>query len=149
MQLRAYQDSDWPRLCEIHDLARMIELRSAGLIDAFLSLEQTAHAEGLFDGQVTVAVVDDGVQGFVAVDGDELTWLYVHPASSRRGIGRTLVRHAISSHPGRLTAEVLVGNDTALALYLSEGFKVLRRVDGQLVGNERFAASGHALERAG
>ena len=149
MQLRAYRDSDWLRLCEIHDLARVIELRAAGLLDAFLAFERTAHAEGLFDGKVTVAVVDDVVQGFVAVDGDELTWLYVHPASSRRGIGRILVRHAIESHPGRLTAEVLVGNDGALALYLSEGFKVLRRVDGQLVGNERFAASGYALERSG
>jgi hypothetical protein len=42
---------------------------------------------------------------------------------------------------------VLVGNEAALNLYLSEGFCVLRRVDGKLVGNESFAASGYFLER--
>jgi hypothetical protein len=32
-------------------------------------------------------------------------------------------------------------------LYLSEGFKILRRVDGKLTGNEAFRASGFVLQR--
>jgi ribosomal protein S18 acetylase RimI-like enzyme len=46
-----------------------------------------------------------------------------------------------------LGGEVLVGNESALALYLSEGFKILRRSDGKLAGNESFAASGYVLQR--
>jgi hypothetical protein len=46
-----------------------------------------------------------------------------------------------------VTTEVLVGNEPALNLYLSEGFRVLRRVDGKLTGNEIFAASGYVLQR--
>jgi len=42
---------------------------------------------------------------------------------------------------------VLVGNDAALALYLSEGFTVERRVDAKLTGNEAFSASGYVLRR--
>lgn len=145
--LRPYQDSDWPQLCEIHDLARKDELRASGLLDAFLSLEQTAENEGLFEAEVTVAVVDAVVRGFVATRDGELTWLYVHPNSYRTGIGRALLRHAIAANQGNLTADVLVGNEAALTLYLAEGFEVKERLDGQLVGNESFAASGYLLER--
>lgn len=41
-----------------------------------------------------------------------------------------------------------MGNEAALALYLSEGFKVVRRVDGKLTGNEAFAAAGYVMQRA-
>lgn len=144
--LRPYAPDDWPRLCAIHDLARLGELRAAGLEAAYLTLAQTAENEGLFDGTVTVAVLDGEVQGFAAVCDGELTWLYVHPAAQRRGIGRALLRRAIDA--GALTAEVLVGNAPALQLYLSEGFAIDGRIDGRLAGNARFAASGYRLRRA-
>lgn len=147
MNLRPYRAADWQRLCAIHDRARLDELRAGGLTDAFLTLEQAAENEGLFDGEVIVA--EDGGQllGFVAFSDDELTWLYVDPAAYRRGIGRTLLRHALAARGGELTAEVLVGNEPALQLYLAEGFKMIKRVDGRLTGNEKFAASGYVLQR--
>lgn len=147
MHLRAYGPADWERLCEIHDLARPGELRASGLEDAFLSLEQTAENEGLFDGEIVVAVVDGKIEGFAAVSSAELTWLYVHPQRQRRGIGRALLRHAIETCTEDLSTEVLAGNEAALRLYLSEGFTLVRKVDGHLAGNERFAASGHYLRR--
>jgi ribosomal protein S18 acetylase RimI-like enzyme len=72
---------------------------------------------------------------------------YVDPTRYRQGIGRQLLRHAINASAGSLSTEVLVGNDTALALYLSEGFKIERRVDGKLTGNEAFSAAGYVLQR--
>jgi ribosomal protein S18 acetylase RimI-like enzyme len=147
ISLRPYSPSDWEQLCAIHDAARRHELQAAGLADAFLSLEQTAAREGLFDGKVFVAQSQGRVLGFVAYSEGELTWLYVEPTRFRQGIGRHLLRHAIEACGGSLDTEVLVGNESALALYLSEGFKVLRRADGKLAGNETFAASGHVLQR--
>ena len=146
MQLRPYLATDWPSLCAIHDQARMDELRASGLIDAFLTLEQAAENEGLFEHTVVVAEAEGRVLGFVAFSHDELSWLYVDPASYRRGVGRALLRHAIASCEGVMSAEVLVGNEPALRLYLSEGFQVLKRVDGRMTGNEAFAASGYVLE---
>jgi ribosomal protein S18 acetylase RimI-like enzyme len=58
-----------------------------------------------------------------------------------------LLRHAIKALEGNMSTEVLVGNEPALALYLSEGFTVQCRVDGKLTGNEAFAASGYVLQR--
>lgn len=148
MKIRAYNEDDWPRLCEIHDAARRDELSSSSLSDAFLTLEQTARNEGLFDASVVVAESGGTVKGFAAFLDNELTWLYCHPASYRQGIGRALLRHVIETCRGPLYAEVLVGNEAALRLYLSEGFRVLRKVDGQLAGNESFLTSGYFLERA-
>ena len=147
MRIRPYRSRDWLRLCEIHDQARVDELRYANLSEAFLSLEQTAEGEGLFDGKVAVAEISGQVEGFVAFTDTELTWLYVDPASYRQGIGRALLRLAIKSADGVLSTEVLVGNDAALRLYLAEGFVVERRADGKLAGNERFDASGYLLKR--
>ena len=147
MNIRPYSPADWARLCVIHDAARLHELAAAGLVDAFLSLEQTADNEGLFAGQVLVAESQGQVHGFVAFTQHELTWLYVDPGMARQGIGRQLLRRAIESCAGNLSTEVLVGNEPALALYRSEGFAVLRRSDGRLAGNEAHAASGYLLQR--
>jgi ribosomal protein S18 acetylase RimI-like enzyme len=148
MHLRSYDPGDWERLCEIHDRARQDELRASGLAAAFLTLAQTAQNEGLFDGTVVVAEDGGRVLGFAAFRTDELTWLYVDPACYRQGIGRALLRHVIDACKTTLSAEVLVGNEAALALYLDEGFSVAERLDGRLAGNEGFAASGYVLRRA-
>jgi ribosomal protein S18 acetylase RimI-like enzyme len=145
--IRAYDDSDWPALCRIHDAARLDELRDSAGLDAFLTLEQSAEGEGLFDGRLWVAETGAGVTGFVALDGDEITWLYVDPAHYRRGIGRALLRHALA-HTGECAeVTVLDGNPAALALYRSEGFVVRQTRTGPLVGNERFTATGHIMQR--
>ena len=145
--LRAYSPDDWAQLCVIHDAARLDELRASGLADAFLSLEQTADGEGLFDGEVFVAESEGEVCGFVAYFEGELTWLYVDPGRYKQGIGRQLLRHAIAACGGGIFTQVLCRNEPALALYLREGFEIVRRVDGKLTGNEVFAASGHLLQR--
>jgi ribosomal protein S18 acetylase RimI-like enzyme len=147
VNLRPYVVSDWAQLCVIHDAARVHELGASGLADAFLSLEQTAESEGLFAGDVFVAESQGQVHGFVAYSESELNWLYVAPDKYRQGVGRLLLRHAIHACGGNISTEVLVGNEAALALYLSEGFKILRRVDGKLTGNEAFSASGYVLQR--
>lgn len=145
MQVRPYHPTDWPRLCEIHDASRIHELQASGLADAFLTLQDTAEEEGLFDAQILVCEDGGAVQGFAAFTEDELTWLYVDPACYRQGIGRRLVRAAVAQSPQPLSLDVLVGNEAALALYLSEGFRVVRQVSGKLAGNERFPATAHVL----
>lgn len=147
MKIRKYIPSDWPRLCEIHDAARLDELRLSVGEAAFLTLEQTAQNEGLFDASVVVAEVSGCVEGFAAFSQDELTWLYVNPCVYRRGIGRVLLRYAIEHAGDRFSAEVLEGNEPALKLYLSEGFSITKKSKGRLAGNEAFEASGYRLER--
>ncbi|MGL4573621.1 MAG: GNAT family N-acetyltransferase [Burkholderiaceae bacterium] len=147
IHVRGYQPDDWQRLCEIHDASRLDELRHSAGLAAFLTLEQTAQNEGLFDACLDVAEVAGVVQGFVAYSDDELTWLYVSPAAYRQGVGRALLRHAIDRAGDVLNTEVLEGNAPALQLYLAEGFTLVERVEGRLAGNETFAATGFVLQR--
>ncbi|MEM0982300.1 MAG: N-acetyltransferase [Cyanobacteria bacterium P01_H01_bin.58] len=142
---RSYQSTDWLRLCEIHDASRLDELSLTVGTDAFLTLEQTAESEGLFDDNLVVAEVDGVVRGFVAYSDEELTWLYVDPQFYKQGVGRSLVRHAVADSTSAMELEVLEGNTPALKLYLAEGFKVVKRREGRLIGNEEFVASGLLL----
>jgi ribosomal-protein-alanine N-acetyltransferase len=145
--IRPYAATDWPRLCAIHDAARRDELRLSVGEAAFLTLEQTADNEGLFDAALDVAEVGGVVQGFVAYDANEVNWLYVDPAQYGRGIGRTLLRHALAHAGPAVSVSVLEGNEPALQLYRSEGFVVTARLEGKLNGNERFPAVGYTLVR--
>lgn len=145
MHIRPYAAADWQSLCEIHDAARKHELQASGLLEAFLTLEQTAESEGLFEATILVAQDGDVVKGFAAYTEEELTWLYVDPCHYRQGIGRHLVRAVVKASPNALTLDVLVGNEAALSLYLSEGFCVIKQLSGKLAGNERFPATAHIL----
>ena len=148
LSIRPYQDSDWPRLCAIHDAARKNELALAGLSDAFLPLEVAAQREGLFDYALRVAELDGQAAGFAAFTDDELAWLYVDPALSRRGVGRALVEHVLSEMGRPVSIEVLSGNAPALALYESCGFCRTETLTGKMPGNESYSVTVHVLELA-
>lgn len=146
MEIRRYEERDWSRLCAIHDLARMDELRGAGLVDAFLPLEVAAEKEGLFEYEILVAEQDESVLGFVAHNHEELTWLYVDPSCYRMGIGSLLARTVLESRPEGICIEVLQGNSAALEFYKSLGFVETKVVSGQMPGNEKYPVTVHCLD---
>ena len=148
MRIRSYHEDDWPRISEIHDLARVDELRGANLQEAFLPLEVAAEREDLFDYDILVADKDGFVVGFVAYSQDELTWLYVDPAYYRTGVGGLLVRSALAERPGGLCIEVLQGNEAALDFYKSIGFVESKIVSGWMPGNENYSVIVHCLAYA-
>ena len=145
IEIRPYEATDWDTIARIHDLARLEELRRSVGVEAFLSLEETAEPEGLFSGEVWVALSGGAVAGFGALDADEVTWLYVDPHRARTGIGRSLLRHLVERGGNRIEASVLAGNDPAILLYESEGFVIQETKSGRLVGNEAFDATGHIM----
>ena len=111
LTIRPYRPADWPRLQQIHDPARRNELALAGMPDAFRPLAEAAEEEGLFDyPHLDVAEVDGTAAGFAAYTDEELGWVYVDPAFSRKGIGRALLRHALEAEPDLYYIEVLAGN---------------------------------------
>ncbi len=143
--LRDYQPADWPRLMAIHDAARREELQLAGLEEAFLPLSVAAEREGLFEYTLRVAELEGEAAGFAAFTQDELAWLYVDPALSRRGVGHALVEDALSRMGRPVSIEVLSGNEPALALYHRCGFREVETAAGRMPGNEEFSVVCHIL----
>lgn len=74
-----------------------------------------------------------GTVGFSLRDGERLHALYVLPRGHRRGVGRSLVRHAQSVSP-RLELWCLQSNPAARAFYQTMGFSVTRFARGE--GND-------------
>ncbi|WP_448556861.1 N-acetyltransferase family protein [Thalassotalea montiporae] len=148
MIIRDYLEKDWTRICEIHDSARLDELRGASLESAFLPLEVAAENEDLFEYEILIAEQNDQVVGFIAYDKEEIAWLYVHPTTYRSGIGKALVKAVIGSPARMFSIEVLKGNNAALAFYKSVGFVETGMASGQMPGNEKYEVTVHELKNS-
>jgi GNAT superfamily N-acetyltransferase len=70
------------------------------------------------------------VLGFLALRGDEVEHLYVHPTAQRRGVGTALLEAAKARRPGGLELWAFQRNTPALAFYTRRGFVERRRTDG-------------------
>ncbi len=132
MNIRKYSDNDWQTLCCVHDAARLHELRSTIGSQAFEPLADIAEEEGLFSYDIWVADNSSQVVGFVATYDNRIDWLYVHPDFHRRGFGRALLRHALSTLGPNAKVTVLADNDAALHLYQSEGLEPVEYRDASM-----------------
>jgi ribosomal protein S18 acetylase RimI-like enzyme len=124
---REYQDEDWKAVCQIHDRARPDELRGSCDARAFVPIEQDKEVEELKACWKFVAVKDEQVFGFVGVDNQYLAWLYIDPEHYGKGIGRELLRIGIRQIGKGAWTIVLDGNERAIKLYESEGFREVKR----------------------
>ena len=146
--IRPYRPEDFPGIERVHDRARRVELRYAGLEDAFLPLRIAAEREDLFAYPgLFVAELGGEIAGFAACTQEELAWLYVAPAHFRKGVGRALAEHALQRFPGIRRVEVLSGNAPAKALYARLGFVTAATERGRMPGNEAFSVQVDCMER--
>ena len=85
-------------------------------------------------GNVTVALVDEVVVGFVAVSrNDECNWiqqLYLLPTFVRRGVGTALMDHARAHLAPPIRLYTFQCNEAAQRFYEHHGFKVIGYSDG-------------------
>ena len=148
LAIRPYRPEDFPGIERVHDRARRVELRYAGLEDAFLPLRIAAEREDLFAYPgLFVAELGGEIAGFAACAQEELAWLYVDPAHFRKGVGRALAEHALQRFPGIRRVEVLSGNAPAKALYARLGFVTAATERGRMPGNEAFSVQVDCMER--
>ncbi|KXP08876.1 acetyltransferase [Tsukamurella tyrosinosolvens] len=76
--------------------------------------------------RLTVAEVDGAVAGFAGTAGDDLAMLFVHADARGRGVGRTLLDHAVRDL-GVRTVDVNEQNAQAVGFYAHSGFVVAGR----------------------
>lgn len=142
---RAYQEEDWKAICQIHDRARPDELLGSCDPRGFIPIEQDKEAEELKKCWKYVACDDDLVVGFVGVDGKYLAWLYIDPQQYGKGIGHELLKIALQEIGEGAWTIVLAGNQKAIKLYESEGFREVKRYAGE---NNGYPVTCIKLERS-
>jgi ribosomal protein S18 acetylase RimI-like enzyme len=83
-------------------------------------------------GECEVIAAREGGElvGFLALRGDDVDHLYVHPAAQRRGHGAALLEAAKARRPGGLELWAFQRNTPALAFYARHGFTERYRTDG-------------------
>ena len=134
--IRPYTSDDWEGVCRVHDAARPIEVAEFMPPDTVPVMRDAAIVDGEFyESNVYVACDDAGeVVGFIAVHGEELTWMYVAPHVHRRGVGRRLVEHVreeLGPHGYVLAAQE---NRGAYAFYQAVGFRPVAFFPGETRG---------------
>lgn len=96
--------------------------------------ENRAYLRGLIaEREVWIAEEDGRIVGFAALDGDELSHLYVHPDAQRHGAGSALFAKAQEQRPEGFTFWVFQQNE-ARRFYEARGCRLLELTDGS--GNE-------------
>ncbi len=120
------------------------------LLDAWYEAARVAHSflpEEFFERErmqiadewipladVTVYEHEGHVVGFVAMVGNEVGGLFVHPDFQRRGIGRALLDSARESRPF-LELDVFEANEIGRRFYRAYGFRQLDRHMSEATGH--------------
>lgn len=68
---------------------------------------------------------DQGIIGYGAHDGPEITALYVHPKHRGRGVGITLLEHLLSKIPHQAYLYVAKLNALAIGVYQKYGLEIV------------------------
>jgi GNAT superfamily N-acetyltransferase len=122
---------DAPALAHIH-LAARAAAGSAFPSPVHADEEYLPHllADVLPSSEVWLAHVADEPAGFLALDGELLTDLYVAPEAQSTGVGSALLDHAKHRRPNGLALWVFATNRPALTFYAARGFHVVGGSDG-------------------
>jgi ribosomal protein S18 acetylase RimI-like enzyme len=80
----------------------------------------------LQNNDVWVMEVDNQVAGFLAIAGDFVDQLYIHPDFQRNGIGKILLDHARRLSPEHVWLYTLQINTNGRAFYEKNGFVAVR-----------------------
>ena len=133
--LRAATSADAPRLAEILFAGRATFMPYAPSVHTDAELRVWVRQQLVPAGGVTVAERDDAVIGFVALSQDrECSWIeqmYVHPAHVGKGIGATLLAHALKVLPRPVRLYTFQENSGARRFYERHGFAAMQMTNGE------------------
>ncbi|HEX6038325.1 GNAT family N-acetyltransferase [Longimicrobium sp.] len=115
--------ADVPRLVEVWEAS--VRATHHFLSEADIQFFKPAVRDELV-GALELACVRDGdgrLAGFVGVADGKVEALFIHPGLRGRGVGRTLLEHAVHAL-GATRVDVNEQNEQAVGFYLRMGFEV-------------------------
>jgi GNAT superfamily N-acetyltransferase len=129
-QIRAAREDDAVAIAQAHVDARRVAMPWLPVVHTF---EDTVRffADIVIPNQVVlVAEAEEGVIGFIALEGSYVEHLYVAPSHQGIGIGDELLRRAKERRPDGLMLWTFEGNHRARSFYEKRGFVAIEFTDG-------------------
>jgi len=129
-QIRAARADDAVALATAHIDARHDAMPWLPVVH---TLEETVRffAEFVIPHQTVLVVeLEEGVVGFIAIEGEWIEHLYIVPAQQKIGIGDALLQMAKDLRPDGLVLWTFEGNHRARAFYERRGFVAVEFTDG-------------------
>ena len=129
-RIRAARSDDALAITQAHVDARRVAMPWLPVVHSF---EDAVRFFGEFvipNQVVLVAELEEGVVGFIAIEGAWVEHLYVAPAHQGIGIGDALLQKAKELRPEGLMLWTFERNHRARAFYEKRGFVALEFTDG-------------------
>ncbi|MGL5649746.1 MAG: GNAT family N-acetyltransferase [Clostridium sp.] len=140
MEIRLYTENDLERIKELYIDGRRRELATANLGNVIEFEKDKPKFEKFKKGKNIVAEVDGIIAGFICLNENEVSFLYVGNAYAGHGIGKKLLEVGIDELKNtikekEITLDLFKTNERAKALYKKLGFKesseFIRNYDGE------------------
>jgi|GEM_PF-668827 len=128
--IREFSNWDWEAVCDVHDRARPYEVGSFVSVNQIQPMSEVAHEDGFFNGKQYVACIEERVVGFICINKEELTWLYVDPNYHRQGIGKRLVEQVRSQLIPHGFVTTALENERGVKFYERMGFHICATFPG-------------------
>ncbi len=143
MKIRQYEDSDLDAVLSSWEVAT--RLAHPFMTDEFIAQERINVAEIYMPNTDTwVAEIDNHVEGFIALMGNEVGAIFLQPEFHGKGVGKALMDKAQALH-GDLEVEVFKANSMGRKFYSRYGFEhseeKLHKPTGQPVLRLKFSAN--------
>ena len=129
-QIRAAREDDAVAIAQAHVDARRVAMPWLPVMHTF---EETVSFFGDFvipNQVVLVAEAEEGVIGFIAIEGSFVEHLYIAPSHQGIGIGETLLDRAKELRPEGLMLWTFERNHRARRFYEKRGFVAVEFTDG-------------------
>ena len=128
--IRSYVAHDWSEICRVYDASKPIELSAGGVAESFRPLvEDPDRMKDFAASTVLVWEEKEAIRGFIGFRDGFIGWLFVDPSAFRRGIARNLLSRAMGMLVGEVSLWTMEGNQPAIRLYESLGFRIAERRD--------------------
>ena len=125
MSIREYIDDDFPRLSAIYANSKLDELINEDSGFTLVPLEEDDKRLSILMASDIYVYDDQGIIGYGAHDGSEITALFVHPEHRGRGVGRALLEYLLSKIPEQAYLYVARSNELAIGIYQEFGFEIV------------------------
>ena len=126
--IREYRDEDFSAVTRLWRAARELAFPDFQRRKGHTFEEDCAYFQNviLANNEVWVYELDGQVAGFLAIAGDFVDQLFVHPNFQRKGAGKELLAHAKSLSPEHLFLYTFQVNANGRAFYEKNGFVAVR-----------------------